>query len=204
MKKIFTLLFCMAVTAVASAQTFGYTFQGRALDEGATVTIAAEEDIFGDLSCETNLPENPTNGLMMQKFDGGTANVQAKIEITHNSLNANILQWCMGGECKPFNGATTLVKSFQLNGSVQVQFDATGIQSEGYLTATLTTSIGLESHKVNILFTNGDTSGLEKILNGTGKNLTYYNLNGVKVSKQNAHGVVIVSDGQTMRKVFIK
>lgn len=204
MKKIFTLLIMMLVTVVATAQSFGFTFKGKTLSEGETVFIAAEEDLFSEMSCETNLPDNPTDGLMLVLNGMASANASAKIEITHNSLNPTVLQWCMGGECKPFNDATTLTKQFVVNGSTQVQFDATGVQSEGYLTAVLSVTIGLTTHKVNICFTNGDTSGMEKILSSLSKKEKYYNTNGTRVAKKNAHGVIIVSDGQTSRKVIKK
>lgn len=157
MKKIFTLCLLFCATTLAMAQGFEFQYQGQSLSDGATVTIAAETDAFGELSCETNSTDNPTAGLMLKLLSSTTANVRASIEITYNTLNAKVLQWCMGGECTPFNNATSLSKEFTVDGSVQAQFDATNIQSTGYLTATLTASIGLETHKVNILFTNGET-----------------------------------------------
>ena len=52
MKRIFTLCVGLMATLFAGAQGFVFQFQGENLADDATVIIAAEEDLFGDLSCE--------------------------------------------------------------------------------------------------------------------------------------------------------
>lgn len=204
MKKIFTL--CIGLMGVLSswAQGFEFQYQGQGLADGATVIIAAEEDLFGDLSCETNSAMNPTDGLMMKLLSSTTATASATIEVTYNTLNANMLQWCMGGECTPMNGRTSLTKRFTVNGQTQVQFDAIGIANEGYLMATLKVIIGLESHTVKILFINGDYDSIKAIDKIDNEKGILYDLNGRKVQGRPSPGIYIVTDGTHTRKMAIK
>lgn len=160
MKHFFTLCVCLLASLVVQAQGFVFQYQGENLADDATVVIAAEEDLFGDLSCETNNVSNPTSGLMLKLLSGTSSSVTAIMQINHNSLNAASIQWCMGGECSSMNSLTTLTKRFMMIGSEGVQFDAIRIYGEGYLTATLKVTIGLETHRVNIIFVNGDYDGI--------------------------------------------
>jgi len=206
-KKISTL--CLGLMAALSswAQGFEFQFQGESLADGETVIIAAEEDLFGDLSCETNNSMDPTNGLMLKLLSGTTASGTAILEITHNTLDAEMLQWCMGGACTSLGNQSSLTKQFTVNNRTQVQFDAIAIHSEGYLMATLKATIGLESHKVNIKFVNGDVDdGIKAIENGKLKmeNGAIYDLRGRRVQGQPSHGVYIMTDGEHTRKVAIK
>lgn len=145
---------------MATSQTFEFRFQGMTVEDGATVTIPAEEDEFGfgELCCVTNPSENPNNGLILTLLNGQSAKGSATLSIGHNSLNAAVIKWCMGGECSIINDKTSFTKQFNVSGgSVQVQFDAENIRNGGYLLASLKATIGLESHSVNILFTNGES-----------------------------------------------
>jgi hypothetical protein len=195
----------LAFLAVQGGQAQGFEFQyrGESLANGATVTIAAEEDSFGELSCETNPTGNPSDGLVLKMLSGSTANVNARLQITHNTLDAEMLQWCMGGTCMPFGSNTMLTKRFAADGSVQVQFDATNIRSNGYLSAVLTASVGLESHRVNIEFTNGENAGVESVVSGRPA-VQVYDLNGRSVKGRLVAGVYIISDGYKIRKTIIR
>ena len=63
----------------------------------------------------------------------------------------------MGGNCMTFGSNTSLNKDFTVKeGRCQVQFDAEDIQSEGHLLATLTATIGGETHTVKIKFTHAE------------------------------------------------
>ena len=162
MKKLLLLTTVLSlVLSSAKAQTFEFRFHGESVADGATVTIPAAEDEFGfgELWCESNPSANPNNGLILKLLSGETATGSATITIEHNTLNASVIKWCMGGECMMFNDKTLLTKTFSVTGgSVQAQFDAESIKSEGYLLATLTASIGAETHSVKIKFTNGQAS----------------------------------------------
>lgn len=209
MKKIFTLCFGLMAALSSWAQGFVFQFQGESLADNATVVIAAEEDIFGDMSCETNNTMNPTNGLMVKLLSGTSASATATLEITYNALEGAALRWCMGGECTPLRNQTTLTKQFTMQGTRMVQFDAIGINGEGYLTATLKVTIGLETHRVNIVFVNGDYDSIKAIDNGK---LTMdkgiYDLNGRLISTEAnsalKKGMYIVTDGKNVRKIAIK
>jgi hypothetical protein len=205
MKNIFTLCIGLMTALSSWAQSFEFQYQGESLADGETVIIKPEEDSFGDLSCETNNSMNPTNGLMLKLLNGTTATGSAILEITHNTLDAEMLQWCMGGACTNLTNQTSLTKQFTVTDRTQVQFDAIAIHSEGYLLATLKATIGLESHKVNIMFLNGDYTGIGKInaqcsmVNGQ----SVYDLLGRQVQRTSS-GMYIITDGKHIRKVAIK
>lgn len=155
----------MLLTAtMATAQSFEFQYQGKSVADGGTVTIAAVPDEygFGEYWCESNPSSNPNNGLILKLLSGTTATGSATLNIERNSLNPQTLKWCMGGECSMLNDKTTLDKTFTVSdGSVQVQFDAENCQSEGDLLASLTATIGSETHTVNILFTYGSAGNEE-------------------------------------------
>ena len=206
MKKILILSIGLMVTLFTGAQGFVFQYQGENLADGATVIIAAEEDLFGDLSCETNNAMNPNDGLVLKLLNSSSAGATATLQITSNSLDADMLQWCMGGDCTTLGSQTSLTKRFTVNGSAQVQFDAIAISSEGILTATLKVTIGLESHQVNIMFINGDYDGIKAIDNGqlTMDNRAIYDLTGKRVQGRPSPGIYFVNDGKNIRKVAIK
>jgi len=204
MKKTLTLCIALMATLFAGAQGFVFQYQGENLADDATVIIAAEEDLFGDLSCETNNMLNPTDGLMLKLLTGTSALASATLEIKYNTLNATSLQWCMGGNCTQLGSQTSLTKQFTLEGSRQVQFDAVGIKSEGYLTATLKVTVGLESHRVNILFVNGDYDGIRTLPQGTSVERTVYDALGRQLQGRPSSGMYIMKEGSHVRKVVGK
>lgn len=206
MKKISTLCMCLLASFVVQAQGFVFQYQGQNLPDGETVIIAAEEDIFGELSCETNDLLDPDSGLVLKLLRGTSSPVTAVLQITHNSLNAASIQWCMGTECSSMNSLTSLTKRFTMGDSEGVQFDATGIGSEGYLEATLKVTIGLETHQVNIIFVNGDYDGIkevEKFKSSIVEKGAIFDLLGRQV-KRASSGIRIVREGERIRKVLIK
>ena len=154
------IVFSMSVSSMV-AQTFEFRYHGETLADGATVTIAAEEDEwgFGEMWCYTNPSSDPNNGLVLKLLSGSQAQVSvATLTINENTLNPLGLSWCMGGNCMYFGNNVSLTKeNFTVkNGSENVQFDAENIQSEGHLLATLTATIRGETHTVKIKFTNGE------------------------------------------------
>ncbi len=197
---------CLLASLVVQAQGFVFQYQGQNLPDGETVIIAAEEDIFGELSCETNDLLDPDSGLMLKLLRGTSSPVTAVLQITHNSLNAASIQWCMGTECSSMNSLTSLTKRFTMGDSEGVQFDATGIGSEGYLEATLKVTIGLETHQVNIIFVNGDYDGIKKVQKFKSSIVekgAIFDLLGRQV-KRTSSGIRIVREGERIRKVLIK
>ena len=197
---------CLLASLVVQAQGFVFQYQGQNLPDGETVIIAAEEDIFGELSCETNDLLDPDSGLMLKLLRGTSSPVTAVLQITHNSLNAASIQWCMGTECSSMNSLTSLTRRFTMGDSEGVQFDATGIGSEGYLEATLKVTIGLETHQVNIIFVNGDYDGIKKVQKFKSSIVekgAIFDLLGRQV-KRTSSGIRIVREGERIRKVLIK
>lgn len=204
MKKTITLCLCLLAGLVIRAQGFVFQYQGQNLADGETVIFTAEEDWFGELSCETNSATNPNDGLMLKRLNSFATQASATMQITYNTLDAEILQWCMGGQCTPFNGQTSLTKTFKLADEVQVQFDATNIRNEGFLQATLRVTIGLESHSVNIIFANGDIDGIGCVQAESGQKPIFYDLSGRRVSGRTSSGIYIMAEGKHIRKVVIR
>lgn len=204
MRKVLLVMAVMMSVLVTSvkAQSFEFQYQGQSLEDGATVTIVAEANAFGELSCETNPSSDPNNGLVLKLPEGYQGKVQAVLAIQQNTLNASLLQWCMGGECVPVT-EDTQTKSFEAEGIVQVQFDATAIREKGNLLATLTVTIGLESHQVMIQFSNDDMTGMTQRLKTDEKNHIVYDLKGCRIKDKGKSGVYIVSDGMQKRKVIV-
>lgn len=166
----FVVMFLMSIPIV-EAQTFEFRYHGESLADGETVTIQAEEDEwgFGEMWCYTNPSDNPNNGLVLDLLSGNQANGTATLTIDENTLNATNITWCMGGTCMPFGNKTSLTKDFTVtNGNCLVQFEAENIQSEGHLLATLTATIGSETHTVNIKFVYGEQPAVPGDVNGDG------------------------------------
>lgn len=186
------LLFLIGTTV--KAQSWEFQYQGKSIPDGGMVTIAAVEDDwgFGEMWCETNPASDPNNGLILKLLGNMTASGTASVSIDENTMDPAILKWCMGGECTLFNGKTGLIKDFTItNGSVQVQFDAENVRATGYLLATLTATIGAETHKVRIQFTNGASAGLSTTSTLPASN-TCYDLSGRKVVENSTRGIYIV------------
>ncbi len=151
------VMFLMSIPIV-EAQTFEFRYHGESLADGTTVTIAAEEDEwgFGEMNCFTNPSSDPTNGLILIILSGSQNSGNATIKIEENSLYPSRILWCMGGNCMMVMNPS-ITKPFTAdNGICLVQFDAEDIQSEGHLLATLTATIGSETHMVKIKFINGE------------------------------------------------
>jgi len=205
MKKLFTLCLSLIAGLSAWAQGFVFQYQGETLPDDATVIIAAEEDLFGDMSCETNNAMNPYDGLVLKLLNGMSAPATATLEITHNSFDGAALQWCMGGECTALGNQTSFTKRFTMEGSRLVQFDAIGITNEGYLSATLKVTIGLESHQANILFVNGDYDSINEIKNEKEKmknrQEVFYDLHGRRLPSRPSSGMYIIKSGEYIKKI---
>ena len=184
MRKFLLVIVALLFLAGGSvkAQTFEFQYQGQSLKDGATVTIAAEANAFGELSCETNPSANPNNGLVLKVSEELKGKASARLEILHNTLNASLVQWCMGGECTFFGTKSFLTKSFETSGNDQVLFDASNIRDKGYLMAELTVTLGAKSLVVNIQFTNGESAGINGVPNTPGA-LNVYNLRGQILTK---------------------
>lgn len=157
MKRFFTFsLLLLGSWLVAVAQQAEFRFGGVAVAEGATVTIAAEEDEWGDIICESNAPSNPSQGLILANLTSNVLNGRATLTVTSNTMQTSRLQWCMGGECVIMN-TNAFDKNYTVpaGGFTLTQFDALPTQY-GELTATLSVLVGLERHSVNIRFVYAD------------------------------------------------
>ena len=183
-RRLLMMLAILMTITMAKAQSFEFQFQGNKVEDGGTVVIPAVPDDFGfgEFWCETNPSSNPTNGLILKLLSGSTASGSASINIKRNTLSPQTLKWCMGGTCQMMNDKTSLEKTFTVSdGSVQVQFDAENCKNEGDLLATLTATIGSETHTVNILFTYGSTD-ISNVKTEKGET-DYYMLDGRRVER---------------------
>ena len=156
MKKILLLTTALLALIAVKAQNLEFKYQGQVLDDNATVTIAAEEDFFGEMSCETNPSSAPQDGLVLKcPASALGSTITANLQIMSNTLNASSIQWCMGGNCTLVR-QTQLTKTFSPGPTVQVLLDATNITKKGSLKAKLTVSSNDNTRTVFIQFVNGD------------------------------------------------
>ena len=170
-KNLLTLvtMFLMSIPVVG-AQSFEFRYHGESLADGETVTIQAEEDEwgFGEMNCYTNPSSDPNNGLILKILSGSQNSGDATIKIEENTLFPSRILWCMGGNCMQVLNPS-ITKPFTAdNGICQVQFDAENIQSEGHLLATLSATIGSETHTVIIKFVYGEQPVIPGDVNGDG------------------------------------
>ncbi len=163
------VMFLMSIPIV-EAQTFEFRYHGESLADGATVTIQAEEDEwgFGEMGCYTNPSSDPNNGLILKILSGSQNSGDATLKIEENSLFPERILWCMGGNCMMVMNPSITKPFTAENGICLVQFDAENIQSEGHLLATLTATIGSETHTVNIKFVYGEQPAVPGDVNGDG------------------------------------
>lgn len=210
--KRFLHLVCafLLVQSAAFAQSFKFQYQGADVADGATVSIPAEVDIFGELACETNPAANPTTGLMLVSTSSSAVSGQARLEILAHTFRAKTVQWCMGDQCVPMNDVTTLDKNFS-GKSLAISFDAFTIRQEGYLLAKLTATVGNQTQTVYIEFINGQHSAVTTLADAQGV-ADIYDLSGNLVlrradadARRNLRpGIYLVSDGRRVRKVNVK
>ena len=183
---------CLLSMQAVIAQTFEFRYHGESLADGATVTIVAEEDEWGEMCCHTNPSSDPNNGLILQVMSGNVTQGTATMTIDENNLNPARILWCMGGSCMVFGSNTSLTKPFWANNGIcQVQFDAEDIQNVGTLLATLTATINGETHSVKIKFINTGDS-LRYIINDDGTSVTVYGNN------SNQSGVLSIPESVTI------
>lgn len=180
------------------AKVFEFRYEGKALSNNSIVEIPAELDSsgFGELECMTNPSSNPKNGLVLATKDGKKLSGTATITISKNTLNPNVVQWCMGGECVPMNDRSSLTKNFTTDdeGVCQVMFDATNIKSEGVLEARLSATIGNETRIVNIKFIYDKTNGIS-VIYSEDDNAVWYDMNGTRLENAPTRKGIYIRNG---------
>lgn len=160
----------LVATPMVGAQSFEFRYHGESLADGATVTIQAEEDEwgFGEMNCYTNPSSDPNNGLILKILSGSQNSGDATLKIEENSLYPERILWCMGGNCMMVMNPSITKPFTANNGICLVQFDAENIQSEGHLFATLSATIGSETHTVKIKFVYGEQPVIPGDVDGDG------------------------------------
>ena len=190
MKKF--LLVMMALLSIfgmsVKAQSFEFQYQGESVQ-------------VGELSCETNPSANPNNGLVLRIPETMKGRVNAQLEILNNTLNARMVQWCMGEECIMVGNNTSLTKAFDAKEIVTVLLEASNIQGSGSLMAKLSVSLNGQSRVVFVQFTNGDTTGIHR-MQQTSASQRVYGLNGQLLShgKGLPKGICIVNGNKVVIK----
>ena len=210
MKKLFTLSMVLLLAMQVAAQKFEFKYNGEVLADGATLTINAETDMFGELACETNPSSGSAEGLVVAGKNGAYISGSAHLAILEHTFKAKTVQWCMGGLCEPMKSVTELDKTFA-DAAVPVMFDAFTIRQEGYLLAQLDVTVGGESQTLFIEFSNGQHAGVGQVTVGDGS-ADVYDMNGRQVM-MDAHaadqqtlkpGLYVVKNGSKARKLIVK
>ena len=198
MNRLLLLTAFLLANISVGAQGLQFMYKNQTLEDGATVTIAAEEDFFGEMSCETNPSSDPSNGLVLNCPAAFGGQVSADLQILSNTLNASAVQWCMGGECSLVGNKTQMNKTFSPGTNIQVLLDATNIQNDGMLMAKLSVQFNNSTRTVYIQFVNG---GASAILDSQLRihNSQWYDLSGRKVQKPQK-GIYIVNGKKVLGK----
>lgn len=177
-----SLLFLMALVGVCQAQDSYFRFHDSRVDNQGSVTIFAEPDSFfpDEMNCMTNPPSGPKQGLVLVMDQNGSQSGTATLEILSNTLNATMIQWCMGGTCELMNSTTKLTKSFTAgdDGIVQVDFDANNVTGDGVLEARLTATVDGETITVNIIFQPYNAAGFHSVIKDINDQGKCYDLKG--------------------------
>ena len=214
MKKTLTHLLLTAALAYgtaasAMAQSAYFSYQGKKLANGATVTIEAEDDGWGGMACETNPAANAMNGLLFVNATAQAISGKANLTITKNTLKPYQIQWCMGGTCQLVK-ANTFDKEYAVpaKGSIPVQYDAILDEDDlryGEMESTISTKVGGETVTVNIVFTYTDPANVAALGSQKPVALEYFTLDGRSCHQKQPHGVALArfSDGK-VRKVIKK
>lgn len=178
---------------------FEFRYENKGLGNNEIVEIMAEKDSWGfdEMNCETNPSANPKNGLILASKEGKKLSGSATINILSNTLNPQMIQWCMGGECVPMNGKSTLTKDFSTDdeGICLVMFDATNIKNEGALEARLTATIDSETRTVYIKFVYDKTNGISVIYTDD-ENAEWYDMNGARLENAPTRKGVYIKNGK--------
>ncbi|MBR1548170.1 MAG: hypothetical protein IJ637_05535 [Prevotella sp.] len=158
MKRIstsFALLSLLATSALAQ-QPVQFYYHGEPLADGATVTIQAAANEWGELACETNPPANPSGGLVLKNLTGADITGTSTLTITSRTMAPQLVQWCMGGLCVAIPG-DSFDKEFTVpaNGQIMVQLDATPTQY-GELVARISVMANLRQLSVDVRFVYAD------------------------------------------------
>lgn len=198
MNRLLLLLTAILLADIpVGAQGLLFMYKNQALEDGATVSIAAEEDFFGEMSCETNPSTAPSEGLVLNCPATFGGNVSAELQILSNTLDASAVQWCMGGECSLVGNKTQMSKTFSPGTNIQVLLDATNIKNDGMLMAKLSVQFNNTTRTVYIQFTNGDATAIhypQSIIH----NSQCYDLGGRKVQKPRK-GICILNGKKYMK-----
>lgn len=207
MKPLLISLVALFLGTVANAQNMQFFYNGESLPDKATITIEAEENDFGELACYTNPSSAGAENGLVFKFNGTgfgtTVNVEATMTILHNTLNVDLLKWCMGNNCFSMDDVEVLNRTISVtrNALEPVEFDAEGINATGYLKAELDIKYGEEHRYVYILFTNCETDGIEAITHHPSLNTQYYTLDGRMLQGEPTQKGVYIQNG---KKIIIK
>ena len=214
MNRIFTqrcltaaLTFMLAVSAMAQSAYF--TYDGKRLDDGATVTIEAEDDGWGGFACETNPAGNLTGGLVLVDATGKQLSGKATLTITKDNLKPYQILWCMGGTCVNVQG-TPYNKDYSVpaKGQIPVQYDAVLDEDNlqyGTMEATIVAKAGTETFTVKVIFTYTDPAHVSAADTQKPVVLEYFTRDGRSCKLQQPKGVSLArfSDGK-VRKVTNK
>ena len=203
-----TAALAFAMVTNALAQSAYFTYEGKRLADGATVTIEAEDDGWGGYACETNPASKVAGGLMLVNATNNKLSGKATLTITKDNLKPYQIQWCMGGTCQIVN-STPFNKDYSVTArsSIPVQYDAVLDEDNlqyGEMEATIVAKAGTETFTVKVVFTYTDPAHVSATTQKPVV-LEYFTLDGRSCKLQQPKGVSLArfSDGK-VRKVIRK
>lgn len=211
MKKIFTLFLALiGITGTASAQDYEFQMDGKSLPDGSTITIEAGMNDWGSVECNTN-PSAQPNLVMFKKLTAdATIEGTATIEIQQNTMEAEIISWCMGGNCVPIM-RTTYTKKFTfestdlypvVDNAIKLSYDCEPAHYGEMLTKMVAT-IGGHDYTLNIKFSYADPTSISGVSEDKTTAVAYYTVDGQQLSApQKGLNIVKLSNGKTVKQII--
>ena len=214
MKKIFTFFIALCgMTCAANAQSFEFQMDGKSLPDGSTITIEAGMNDWGAVECNTNPSTNP-NLVMFKKLttDDSVSEGSATIEIQENTMEAEIISWCMGGNCVPIM-RPTCKKNFTfvstdlypvVDNAIKLSYDCEPAHFGEMLTKMVAT-IGGQDYTLFIKFTYSDPANISGVSEDKATAVGYYTVGGQQLqAPQKGLNIVKLSNGKTIKQIIKK
>ena len=168
MKKTITLLTLLCVFILQfKGQNCCFQYQGKTIENDATITIEAVSTWFGDLECTTNPSADPGSGLAFVNMGSTAVNCSATISIINKTMTTESIQWSMGAVCEIINGTTkTKYFSASAGSSTLVEYNCI-VTKDGEMLTKLEVKADGSTYSVNIIFTTSSSSPIISISNDT-------------------------------------
>ena len=213
MKKLFTLIALLGMTAYANAQSFVFVMKGQVLDNDATVEIKATEyqssyEWKGKTYYEWLIDCGTGEDLVLKNNTSSDIPYNAVLTTPENETDWEI-SWCMGETCKPVPSVPFYIQeTLPASGVQSVEYHVeipTESDDYGTMLSTIKVEANGEIRTVNIRFVYDENSNsIAEVGNNNAVEVARYAIDGRQLTQPQAGiNIVKMSDGN-IRKVLVK